>query len=191
MCREKRGRMGEVERKKEKRCHEYDHKVTFLSFLFQILLSLSGLARLAVYRSRLPRFVREFLSSPSSHSALRGLYPRQLFFLSPISTRHFPRTVRFTLVPSFCLWSVFPPFISPPASSLSRPRSPTYPAQPPPRDSPAETYFLERQSSAALSHFASIDRPRVVSQLTKSGFALRIHLRSAKSRSPVCTHRSC
>lgn len=46
------------------------------------------------------------------------------------------------------------------------------------------------QSSPSLSHFGSIDRPRVMSQLTKSGFALRIHLQSVKSYSPTCTNRS-
>lgn len=158
------------------------------------------LIRLTVYRSRLSFFflsVCGFLSLSLlslPRSALR-LYPRQLFFLPSISTRHFSphgsfhsRPVVLSLV---CFPALYLTLASSLSLSLSRPY--TYPSTHPPtflRTTPAETYFLERQSSAAPSHFAPIDRPRVVSQLTKSGFALRIHLRSAKSRSPVCTHRS-
>jgi len=47
----------------------------------------------------------------------------------------------------------------------------------------------KRQSSPAPSHFDSIDRSCVVSQLTKSGFGFCIHLRFAKSRLPLCTRR--
>lgn len=133
-------------------------------------------------------FSLSLLSLP--RSALR-LYPRQLFFLPSISTRHFSPHGSFHSRPVVLSLVCFPALYLTLASSLSLSLAPT-PTHPPTflRTTPAETYFLERQSSAAPSHFAPIDRPRVVSQLTKSGFALRIHLRSAKSRSPVCTHRS-
>jgi len=49
----------------------------------------------------------------------------------------------------------------------------------------AETYFLETSEfTCSCPKSLRFDRSCVVSQLTRSGFALRIHMQSTKSRSP-------
>lgn len=135
---------------------------SFFLFFFFFLLSPP-----AVYSSRLPPLIFEFLP----HA---GLHPRQLSFFPSISGNvTFLRTVRFTF-PRRTVSGVF-------SRPLSRPRLITLVFLPLLLSSPqlpSKHIFSKRQSSPApaLSRFVSIDRLCVVSQLTKSGFALRIHL---------------
>lgn len=150
------------------------------SFPSRILLFLSS--HLSVYRSRLPLLVREFLPLAFRYPVFIHASFFLLFFL--FLARHIPRHGSFHLLSSSRLRSVFPPFISlrPHHSHLPRPH-PRFSSRPPPK-----TYFLET-SEFTCSKSLRFDRS-VVSQLVKSGFALCIHLRFAKSRSLLCTHRS-
>jgi len=113
---------------------------------------------------------------------LPGLHPRQLSSFPSISRNiTFLRTIRFTFPRRRTVSGVF-------SRSLFHSRLITLVFLPLLLSSlhlPSKHIFSKRQSSPApvLSRFASIDRLCVVSQLTKSVFALRIHLWSMNSRS--------
>lgn len=144
---------------------------------FSLAFSSSFLpSHLIVYRSRLPLLVHEFLPLALRYPVFIYASFYLLFFLFLV--RHIPRHGSFHLLSSPRLRSVFPLFISlwPHHSRL-----PVLPLAPLFSATSAETYFLET-SEFTCSKSLRFDRS-VVSQLTKSGFALCIHLRFAKSRS--------
>jgi len=162
-------------RKKEKKLRAY--KWIYI-FLLPLSLSLSRIlfsAPSSVYKCIcLPLLIRESL--PCALSRIYVFFHVNFPFFS-ISDN----VLRFVSLSRHTVSGVF-------SRPLSRPRlitrSPTSRSS---LQSPPKHIFSKHQSSPVpvLSRFASIGR---ASCLTKSGFALRIHMQSAKSRSPQREH---